>query len=89
MDKKKYIGITIGPIFETMSLTSSPVALWAASYMFSLLSRSLCEVLTEYPEYNVAEEDIFRPAAWNAFGMDKEGADYRACDNFGPRYKKI
>ncbi len=61
MDKKKYIGITIGPIFETMSLTSSPVALWAASYMFSLLSRSLCEVLTEYPEYNVAEEDIISP----------------------------
>ena len=30
---------------------------------------------------------IFRPAAWNAFGMDKEGADYRACANFGPIYK--
>ena len=29
--------------------------------------------------HNVPEEDIFRPAAWNAFGMDKEGADYRAC----------
>lgn len=26
--------------------------------------------------HNVPEEDIFRPAAWNAFGMDKEGADY-------------
>ena len=29
--------------------------------------------------HNVPEEDIFRPAAWNAFGMDKEGQDYRAC----------
>ncbi len=37
--------------------------------------------------HNVAEEKIFRPAAWNAFGMDKEGADYRACANFGPLYK--
>ena len=37
--------------------------------------------------HNVAEEDIFRPAAWNAFGMDKEGADYRACQNYGPIYK--
>ena len=37
--------------------------------------------------HNVADEDIFRPAAWNAFGMDKEGADYRACENFGPIYK--
>ena len=37
--------------------------------------------------HNVPEEKIFRPAAWNAFGMDKEGADYRACANFGPLYK--
>ena len=37
--------------------------------------------------HNVAEEDIFRPASWNAFGMDKEGADYRACQTYGPLYK--
>ena len=37
--------------------------------------------------HNVPEDDIFRPAAWNAFGMDKEGADYRACQNYGPIYK--
>ena len=37
--------------------------------------------------HNVEEERIFRPAAWNAFGMDKEGADYRACANYGPLYK--
>lgn len=38
--------------------------------------------------HNVPEEDIFRPAVWNAFGMDKEGQDYRACATFGPLYKK-
>ena len=37
--------------------------------------------------HNVPEENIFRPAAWNAFGMDKEGADYRACQTYGPIYK--
>ena len=37
--------------------------------------------------HNVDEDEIFRPAAWNAFGMEKEGADYRACANFGPIYK--
>ena len=37
--------------------------------------------------HNVDEDKIFRPAAWNAFGMDKEGADYRACKNYGPIYK--
>lgn len=37
--------------------------------------------------HNVADTEIFRPSAWNAFGMDKEGADYRACKNYGPVYK--
>lgn len=37
--------------------------------------------------HNVPDDQIFRPAAWNAFGMDREGADYRACANFGPIYR--
>jgi L-fucose isomerase len=37
--------------------------------------------------HNVDEAEMMRPSAWNAFGMDKEGADYRACENFGPIYK--
>jgi len=37
--------------------------------------------------HNVEEKDIFRPASWNAFGMDKEGADYRACQAYGALYK--
>ena len=37
--------------------------------------------------HNVPEDQIFRPACWNAFGMDKEGQDYRACQNYGPLYK--
>lgn len=36
--------------------------------------------------HNVPEERIFRPGAWNAFGMDLEGTDFRACQNFGPLY---
>ncbi|BCS80563.1 L-fucose isomerase [Anaerocellum diazotrophicum] len=39
--------------------------------------------------HNVEEERIFRPSAWSAFGTeDLEGADFRACKNFGPLYKK-
>ncbi|PXV91025.1 L-fucose isomerase [Lachnotalea glycerini] len=37
--------------------------------------------------HNVSEEQIFRPASWNAFGMDKESADYRACTVYGPMYR--
>lgn len=39
--------------------------------------------------HNVPAEKIFRPSAWNAFGMDKEGQDYRACGAYGPMYKTI
>ncbi|WP_165026631.1 L-fucose isomerase [Dysgonomonas sp. ZJ279] len=37
--------------------------------------------------HNVADDDVYRPAAWTAFGMDKESADYRACETYGPIYK--
>ncbi|MFT3902530.1 MAG: L-fucose isomerase [Niabella sp.] len=37
--------------------------------------------------HNVSAEKIFRPSAWNSFGMDKEGSDYRACSVYGPLYK--
>ncbi len=36
--------------------------------------------------HNVSEEKVFRPSAWNAFGMDKEGQDYRACETYGSLY---
>ena len=37
--------------------------------------------------HNVPAEEIFRPSAWSGFGTDDlEGADYRACSNFGPVY---
>lgn len=50
---------------------------------------TLCSMLRiPVSMHNVPEDKIFRPAAWNAFGMDKESADYRACENFGPFYKK-
>ena len=39
--------------------------------------------------HNVPEERIFRPSVWGAFGaLDPQGADFRACANFGPLYGK-
>ena len=50
---------------------------------------TLCSILRiPVCMHNVPEEKIFRPAAWNAFGMDKEAQDYRACAAYGPMYKK-
>ncbi|WP_339735185.1 L-fucose isomerase [uncultured Sunxiuqinia sp.] len=39
--------------------------------------------------HNVDENKIFRPSAWASFGTNKEGADYRACENYGPLYGKL
>jgi len=37
--------------------------------------------------HNVDEADLFRPAVWNSFGTDhREGADFRACETYGPVY---
>ena len=50
---------------------------------------TLCSMLRiPVSMHNVPEDKIFRPAAWNAFGMDKEGQDYRACAAYGPLFKK-
>ncbi len=50
---------------------------------------TLCSILRiPVAMHNVPDADIFRPAAWNAFGMDKEGADYRACATYGPQFKR-
>jgi len=37
--------------------------------------------------HNVPDEAIFRPASWNRFGgLEDKGADYRACQAYGPLY---
>ena len=51
---------------------------------------TLCSILRiPVCMHNVPEDKIFRPSSWNAFGMDKEGQDYRACNAYGPMYKNI
>ncbi len=38
--------------------------------------------------HNVEEGDVYRPSAWSSFGTeDLEGADFRACGNYGPVYR--
>jgi L-fucose/D-arabinose isomerase len=39
--------------------------------------------------HNIPEDRVFRPSAWTSFGTaDLEGADFRACANYGPLYGK-
>ena len=84
--------------FSTKQLVFSAVAL-ALGFVTSYIkivnmpwggSITLCSMLRiPVCMHNVPSENIFRPAAWNAFGMDKEGQDYRACAAYGPMYKNI
>lgn len=46
-NKSDYIGITIGPIVETLLLSSSPAGLWGASYLFSYIAKNLAEKLID------------------------------------------
>ena len=49
---------------------------------------TLCSILRiPVCMHNVDDDKVFRPACWSAYGMDKEGQDYRACAAYGPRYK--
>jgi len=38
--------------------------------------------------HNLADEDLYRPTAWHRFGsgLDPVGADFRACQTYGPLY---
>lgn len=48
----KYIGITVGPINETLTITSSPLGLWSASYLFSYVMKEICKKILEEKKLN-------------------------------------
>ena len=50
---KEYIGITIGPIFDTILDASSPAAMWFTSFLFSDLTRRICDKISK--EFETAE----------------------------------
>jgi len=56
---KYYVGITIGPIFDTINEASSPAALWFASNLFSDLTKRLCEAILAEPDFS--DTEIYSP----------------------------
>ena len=68
MSQNNYIAITIGPIGDMMGMVRKPAALWGASYIFSYVSRHLCELIVEKKVATC--EDIITP-----FFVTKEMAD--------------
>ena len=79
-----------GPFSDVYSVMSN----WGANHSASSYGHIGADLITlasilRIPVcmHNVEEDKIFRPSSWNAFGMDKEGSDYRACKNYGALYK--
>lgn len=62
MSNKKYIGITIGPIFKTFELAEKTREFWGASYLFSWLCKNiLAKILDENREQRIKPEQILLP----------------------------
>ena len=79
-----------GPFTDVYSVMSN----WGANHSASSYGHIGADLITlasilRIPVcmHNVEEDKVFRPASWNAFGMDKEGSDYRACQTYGALYK--
>lgn len=78
-----------GPFTDVYSVMAN----WGANHSSSSYGHIGADLITlasllriPVSMHNVEESKIFRPSSWNAFGMDKEGADYRACAAYGPLY---
>jgi L-fucose isomerase len=79
-----------GPFTDVYSVMAN----WGANHSASSYGHIGADLITlasilriPVSMHNVTESQIFRPGSWNAFGMDKEGADYRACQIYGPLYR--
>jgi L-fucose isomerase len=72
----------------------SVMASWGANHCASSYGHIGAELITlasmlriPVSMHNVDDINIYRPSAWKAFGMNSEGADFRACRTYGPLYR--
>ena len=75
-----YIAVTIGPVLDTINLASSPSALWAASYMMSMLSKNISLSLIAH---KVKQEDIVSPY------FDKDDELFNRKDGVGLFHDRV
>ncbi|MDX2414212.1 MAG: L-fucose isomerase [Bacteroidales bacterium] len=80
----------LGPFEDVYSVMAN----WGANHCASSYGHIGADLITlasmlriPVSMHNVDNSEVYRPSAWNAFGMDPEGSDYRACKTYGPLYK--
>ena len=71
MSDRKYIGITIGPILQTLEEAGTPAALWFASSYFSDLTRRICQALTIHMEGIQIYSCLLYTSSWEEIRKSK------------------
>ena len=71
--KMSYLGITVGPILDTLSRASSPVGVWFASYFFSIITRGLCMELQEngYEVFSLPKDFVVKDHLYDSPGVGR------------------
>lgn len=89
---RKFIGITVGPVIDTLMLTATPAGMWAASYTFSLVTKKICEKLCsgEYG-FSMKDSDILSPYfIYDPKGNEEKAKEYVArVDGLGLYHDRI
>ena len=62
MEQNKYIGITIGPIYDTIHKAEKTREIWGASYLFSYIAKELVKAINKKGNYEIL---LPSPAAVN------------------------
>ena len=73
MEKQVFTGITIGPIYDTMQLTSTPGGLWGASYLFSWITK---ELISSLIQSGIGADRFVSPAV----SWEKEQVILKGCE---------
>ena len=81
-----YLGITVGPIIETMMRTSSPAGLWLSSYFFSIIIRDLCIELQDkcYDVFSLPEGYVVKDHKTDHPGTGRYHDRIYACKEADP-----
>ncbi len=80
---------------EAFSSVYNVMANWGANhgaFVYGHIGKDLITLASMFripvTLHNISDKDIYRPHSWSAFGTrDLEGADFRACANYGELYK--
>lgn len=76
MENKKYLALTIGPIYKTFQAVQSTKAIWAASYFFSYLMRQVVKELKDQVDFLIPYTDEIKDEKGKAVDLFDENRHF-------------